>query len=220
MWHGPTCVLLVAGLSALPDLPPSGARRLPRAEPLRRLTHQVLLSLSTSDHSELPSPRVCVELGLRDKQARMGVPYVEVLIKHKYREDVDDAPLKVREILPHSGHPFRLANKKLSRCLSLVWKFAESLPSTTEVVSMERLKSFVHGVRGSSKTGGLWGGLDIVQMFPNIAHPMVVEALLGSDMRKSAVVRVTLCFSMSIREASGHLISLVPPRVILLSITL
>ena len=150
---------------------------------------------------------------------RMGEPDVEVLIKHKYREDVDDAPVQVQEILRHSGHPFRLADKKLSRCPSLVWKFAESLPSTVQVVSMDRLKSFVHGLCGSSKTGGLSGKLDVVRMFLYIPRPMVVEALLESDVRKSAVAPVMLCFSMSIREASSLLISLVPPRVILLSLT-
>ena len=108
---------------------------------------------------------------------RMGVPDVEVLVKHKYREDLADAPVKVREILRHGGHPFRLANRKLSRCLSLVWKFAESLPSSVEVVSMENLKSFVHKLRGEGVTPGLWGELDVVEMFANIPRPLVVMAL-------------------------------------------
>ena len=144
---------------------------------------------------------------------------MEVLIKHKYREDADQEPAKIQEPLRHSSHPFWLADKKLSRCLSLVLKVAESLPSTVEIVFMERLKSFVQGLCGSSKTGALWGELDVVRMFPYIPRPMVVEALLGSDVRNSSVVLVVSCLSMSIGEASGLFMSLVPPCVILRSIT-
>jgi hypothetical protein len=104
----------------------------------------------------------------------MGVPDVEVLVKHKYREDLAHAPVKVREILRHGGHPFRLANRKMSRCLSLIWKFAESLPSSVEVVSMGNLKSFVHKLRGEGAAPGLWGELDVVEMNLNIPRPLPI----------------------------------------------
>ena len=98
----------------------------------------------------------------------MGVPDVEVLVKYKFREDLKDAKVKVREISRHSGHPFRLANLKMVRCLSVPWKFAESRHVTMEVVSMERLKGFVHGARAMHQGDRVWGELDVEEVFPHI----------------------------------------------------
>eukprot|EP00670_Eutreptiella_braarudii_P010879 CAMPEP_0174332508 /NCGR_PEP_ID=MMETSP0810-20121108/18361_1 /TAXON_ID=73025 ORGANISM="Eutreptiella gymnastica-like, Strain CCMP1594" /NCGR_SAMPLE_ID=MMETSP0810 /ASSEMBLY_ACC=CAM_ASM_000659 /LENGTH=173 /DNA_ID=CAMNT_0015448973 /DNA_START=309 /DNA_END=827 /DNA_ORIENTATION=- len=148
--------------NALPEFFWSPASRVPhrkvrpvagaRAQLCRPPRAGARVSTSVALHSATPT---CVQqLGLRDVPVRMGVPDVEVLVKHKYREDLAHAPVKVREILRHGGHPFRLANRKMSRCLSLIWKFAESLPSSVEVVSMGNLKSFVHKLRGEGAAPG------------------------------------------------------------------
>ena len=86
--------------------------------------------------------------------------------------------LKVREVIDHSGQPFKSVCRHLGRCLTLLWKFVCSRPGALESVSMEQLLGFVNGLSGQRvPTSAEWLELDLVEMFPNIPRDKILVAV-------------------------------------------
>ena len=120
-----------------------------------------------------PSPKYSV---------KFGVPDAMVLIKHKYLEHQTDAKVKVREVIRHGSHHFKSLARKMSRCISVLWKFVTAQPSSIEVLAMHEIKTFVEQLRKQTQQGeqarnALWGELDVEEMFPNIPKPLIAQAV-------------------------------------------
>ena len=64
-----------------------------------------------------------------------------ILIKHKYLEHQPEG--KVREVIGHGSRHFKSLARKMSRCISVPWKFVTSHPSSIEVLAMHEIKGFV-----------------------------------------------------------------------------
>ena len=172
--------------------PPAPARRLTFAGSVTETPSNIPESSTTlpSDWRELltlfanPNPRqpsgplspVC-KLP-KSKQARPSVPHTMLLLKHKWKDQDNTAPLKVREVITHGSHPFKKLCRHFGRCLTMLWKYAPSLPSSIERVSMRDLLGFVDSLKGSDcNESSVWGELDLVEMFPNIPRSKIIAAM-------------------------------------------
>ena len=114
--------------------------------------------------------------------ARFGVPDAMVLVKHKYLEHQPQAKVKVREVIRHGSHHFKPLARKMSRCISVLWKFVTSHPSSIEVLAMHEIKGFVEKLRKQTQPNtrpenALWGELDVEEMFPDTPKPLIAEAV-------------------------------------------
>ena len=110
------------------------------------------------------------------KSERPHVPLAMILFKHKWDFQNPGAKVKIREVIRHGTHPLRPFCRKIGWCLTLLWKFAASLPSSIEIISMEEVKSFVDKLPKGESPNGFWGELDLVEMFPNIPREKVIKA--------------------------------------------
>ena len=108
----------------------------------------------------------------------LPVPKCKLIPKHKWREDVPGSKLKVREVIDHSGQPFKSVCRHLGRCLTLLWKHVCSKPEALESVSMENLHSFVLNLSHLEVSRDAeWVELDLMEMFPNVPRDKVLTAV-------------------------------------------
>ena len=115
---------------------------------------------------------------------RFGVPDAMVLIKHKYRETEPRAKVKARAVIRHGTHHYKSLARKMSRCVSVLWKYLTNHPTSVEVLAVHDVKHFVGNLRAAhddtltepSAQPGLWGERDVEEIFPNIPKPLISEA--------------------------------------------
>ena len=116
---------------------------------------------------------------------RFGVPDAMVMVKHKYRETEPGAKVKAREVIRHGTHHYKSLARKMSRCVSVLWKYVTSHPTSVEVLAMHKIKHFLSDIRTAAEPAqtrphtqpGLWGELDVEEMFPHIPKPLISEAI-------------------------------------------
>ena len=112
------------------------------------LSHVQSLTTPPPHTPALTTYTQCAQLAPSPKHAvRFGVPDARVLIKHKYLEHQPQAKVKVREVIRHGSHHFKSLARKMSRCISVLWKFVTSHPSSIEVLAMHDIKGFVEKLR-------------------------------------------------------------------------
>ena len=67
--------------------------------------------------------------------------------------------------------------------MSVVWKYVTSRPTSIEVLPMHDIKHFVGSLcttqtqTDPSVQPGMWGELDVEEVFPNIPKPLISEAI-------------------------------------------
>ena len=80
-------------------------------------------------------------------------------------------------------HHYKSLAKKMSRCVSVLWKYVTNHPTSIEVLAMHDIKHFVRRLRTANAQEnphtqpGLWGELDVEEVFPNIPKPLIAEAM-------------------------------------------
>ena len=149
-----------------------------------RLTH--VSELSTPPPQPVPAyPPVARPPESQKYATRFGVPDAIVLIKHKYRETEPGAKVKARAVIRHRKHHYKSPARKMSRCVSILWKYVTNHATSVEVLAMHDVKHFVGNLRAAhddtltepSAQPGLWGELDVEGMIPNIPKPLISEAI-------------------------------------------
>ena len=171
----------------------------PNPIPPTRVPASTLVALTAPGPTPPATSRPVFSCGLKQTRAKLGVPDVWVVFKHKFREDVLGAKRKLREILRHNANPMRPVAQKVSRCLTLIWKFATDLDDAKEILSMQDLRHFVTRLRAHPDPHAVWGELDIEEMFPNIPKstiPRSIEFLWGQLCKSKGMTSGELCFAI------------------------
>ena len=81
---------------------------------------------------------------------RFGVPDAMVMVKHKYRETGPGAKVKAREVIRHGTHHYKSLARKMSRCVSVLWKYVTSHTTSVVVLAMHEIKHFVGNLRNAT----------------------------------------------------------------------
>ena len=82
---------------------------------------------------------------------------------------------KLRELVTHVKHPFRNANKRMGRVLSIVWRQAAATLKSMEIISMKDTLPWARQIKQPLE--GFWLELDLKEMFMSIPRDAVLTAL-------------------------------------------
>ena len=93
----------------------------------------------------------------------------------KFKSDVYMGQFKLREVVTHAKHPYRSANKRMGRVLSIVWRQAAATLKSMEIISMNDMLPWVRKVK--QPVEGFWLELDLKEMFMSIPKEAVLTAL-------------------------------------------
>ena len=93
----------------------------------------------------------------------------------KFKSEVYHDQFKLREVVTHAKHPFRGANKRMGRVVSVVWSQAATALRSMEIISMNDVLPWVRTIKG--KPQGYWLELDLKEMFMSIPRDAIATAL-------------------------------------------
>ena len=115
-------------------------------------------------------------------QQCISVPNGQLLFKHKSREQHLPPIVKHREVLAYASHPYPRIGRLVGRALTVFWKMVVKLLGPAEIISMNEMLGFVRGCAQRAKKPRknqvwVWAEFDLVDMFPNIERPLVMQAL-------------------------------------------
>ena len=100
------------------------------------------------------------------------------LLKRKWKHHDPTALLRVREVITHGSHPTKRLCCHFGVCLTMLWKYAASLPGSIERVSMQDLLGFIESLKTANcDDGSVRGELDLVEMVPNIPRSKIFAAI-------------------------------------------
>ena len=112
---------------------------------------------------------------------RFGVPDAMVMVKHKYRETGPGAKVKAREVICHGTHHCKSLARKMSRCVSVLWKYVTGHPTSVDVLAMHEIQHFESDPRTAAEAAQtrphtqprLWGELNVEENVPK--HPQATH---------------------------------------------
>ena len=93
----------------------------------------------------------------------------------KFKSDVYMDQFKLREVVTHAKHPYRSANKRMGRILSIVWRQAAATLKSMEIISMNDMLPWVRKIK--QPVEGFWLELHLKEMFMSIPKEAVLTAL-------------------------------------------
>ena len=76
----------------------------------------------------------------------------------KFKSEVYHDQFKLREVVTHAKPPFRGANKRMGRVLSVVWSQAAVALQSMEIISMNDVLPWVRKIKGKPQTPGFLPG--------------------------------------------------------------